>query len=152
MKDSASMAKTKARIFHPVLQGASETGAEIFGALLPEQFYIPAHESHKRWTGERRLMLAVLQEAVQAYLKYSLSTTHRGRRLFEETRTWFWSLEQPYLFSFESLCAYLQLDPDYIRRGLEARIQQQRSCSSLTRGTYQRAPVSSHRGRLARAA
>jgi len=97
-------------------------------------------------------MLAVLQEAVMSYLKYAPSTTHRGKRLFAETKAWFWSNDQHYLFSFETICGHLQLDPDYIRRGLEKRLRPERPLSSLSRITYRRAAVTSTRGRLAQAA
>jgi hypothetical protein len=86
--------------------------------LLPDQFFTPAHESYRVWTGERLLMLAVLQEAVHTYLRYCSSATRRGRRLFAETRTWFLSRERHYLYTFENVCEYLGLDPGYIRRGL----------------------------------
>jgi hypothetical protein len=65
------------------------------------------------------LMFAVLQEAVHTYLTYRDVRTRRGRRLFEETRAWFWSRESSWLYAFESICQYLHLDPSYIRRGLE---------------------------------
>jgi hypothetical protein len=153
MKNATSMTKADVRTFTPTLPEVfSEKGSEILGAVLPEQFYIPAKESHERWNGARGLMLAVLQEAVQSYLKYGHSTTQRGRRLFVETRAWFWNDDLDYLFSFESVCAYLQLDPAYIRRGLEAQIQRQRSRPPLARVAYRRATVSVYRSRLARAA
>jgi hypothetical protein len=49
--------------------------------LLPEQFFTSAHESYGAWTGERLLMLAILQEAVHTYLRYCSSETRRGKRL-----------------------------------------------------------------------
>jgi hypothetical protein len=87
-------------------------------ALLPEQFFIPAQDSHAAWTGERRLMLAVLQEALHTYLKYSHSCTRRGRRLAEEVRQWFWARESAGLYTFECICQHLHLDPAYLRQGL----------------------------------
>jgi hypothetical protein len=153
MKTPEAMTKNNVSSFVPVLRAMStDRSPEIFGAVLPEQFCTPAQESHERWTGERGLMLAVLEEAVQSYLKYGHSTTHRGQRLFAETKAWFWSRDLDYLFSFGSICAYLQLDPAYIRRGLEAQIRHQRSRPPLARVTYRRAAVSGYRGRLAQAA
>ena len=87
--------------------------------LLPEQFFVPAWESAAVWTGERRLLYAVLQEAVHAFLKYRDARTARGQRLFRETQEWFWSEDCDWLYAFESICQHLQLDPDYIRRGLQ---------------------------------
>lgn len=86
--------------------------------LTPEQFFSPATDSRRHWTGERRLLLAVLQNAVDEFLRYRDARTTRGRRLFRETQDWFWSRERTYLCAFETICAYLHLDADYIRRGL----------------------------------
>jgi hypothetical protein len=87
--------------------------------LLPEQFFVPAWESEAVWTGERRLLCAVLQEAVHAFLKYREVRTVRGHRLFREAQEWFWSEQCDGLYAFESICRHLHLDPDYIRQGLQ---------------------------------
>lgn len=87
--------------------------------LLPEQFFVPAWESAAAWTGERRLLCAVLQEAVHTFLKYRDARTERGQRLFREVQAWFWSEQGDWLYAFESICLHLHLDPDYIRRGLQ---------------------------------
>jgi hypothetical protein len=89
---------------------------------------------------------------VQSYIKYSQTKTHRGKRLFAETEAWFWSQDHMYLFSFESICGHLQLDPDYIRRGLQSRTQSTQRHNKSVHPTYRRAVVTSHRMRLAQAA
>ena len=124
MKNSTVMTKANIRLLTSIpSEVSSNKKVGIFGELLPEQFFTPARESHERWTGERGLMLAVLEEAVHSYLKYRNSTTRRGRRLFAEAQAWFWSDDQEYLFAFENICTYLQLDPNYVRRGLEGTAQ-----------------------------
>lgn len=97
---------------------AVEENLRIAEPILPNQFFTPAHESHLNWTGERLPMLAVLQETVHAYHRYAASKTHRGRRLFSDACSWFWSQERDYLYSFESICLHLQIDPSYVRKGL----------------------------------
>jgi hypothetical protein len=86
--------------------------------MTPEQFFTPADRTAIAWPGERRLLLAVLEDAVASFLCYRHSQTKRGKRLFREDESWFTSLDQSSVFSFESICAHLNLDPDYIRRGL----------------------------------
>lgn len=113
-----------------------EGDLQVSVALLPEQFFTPPQESHVNWTGERLLMLAVLQEAINAYLQYASAKTHRGKRLFAETYRWFWSQEREYLYSFESICLHLHLDPDYLRRGLRS-IRQSGARSHPSRGATQ---------------
>lgn len=87
--------------------------------LLPEQFFVPAWESAVVWTGARRLLCAVLQEAVHTFLTYRDARSAREQRLFREAQAWFWSEERDELYAFENICLHLYLDPDYIRRGLQ---------------------------------
>ena len=144
MKNSTVMTKANSRMLtSSPPEVSSDERAGIFGELLPEQFYTPAQESHERWTGERGLMLAVLEEAVHSYLKYRNATTRRGRRLFAETQAWFWSDDQEYLFAFENICTYLQLDPNYVRRGLEgtAQLRLPRSNPQAAQLTYRHTTV-----------
>jgi hypothetical protein len=68
--------------------------------------------------GEERLMLAVLESAVEDFQKYLLARNPRGKRLFQEAEEWFLEKESEELFSFENICETLQLHPDYIRQGL----------------------------------
>jgi hypothetical protein len=68
--------------------------------------------------GEERLMLAVLESAVEDFQTYVLAERPRGKRLFQEAEEWFLEKDSDELFSFESICETLRLHPDYIRQGL----------------------------------
>ena len=68
--------------------------------------------------GEERLMLAVLESAVEDFQKYVLAQNLRGKRLFQEAEEWFLETNGDGLFSFESICDTLGLNPDHIRKGL----------------------------------
>ena len=74
---------------------------------------------------ERRLVLAILEEAVRSYQHYAFATNRRGRRLFGETCEWFDSHDNTWIFSFENICYALDLDPEYIREGLTRWRQEQ---------------------------
>lgn len=67
---------------------------------------------------EKRLMLAVLEEAVGTYQKYVSSRDRNGARLFEEADEWFHSDEIEWPFSFVNICHTLGLEVDYFRSGL----------------------------------
>jgi hypothetical protein len=67
---------------------------------------------------EERLMLAVLESAVEDFQKYVLARKPRGKKLFQEAEEWFQERDSDELFSFENICDTLQLHPDYIRQGL----------------------------------
>ena len=68
--------------------------------------------------GERLLLLAVLEDAVDCYRKCRGSRDPALRLLFDETRAWVESRERDTVFSFENLCEALDIDPDYVRRCL----------------------------------
>lgn len=87
--------------------------------LTPEQFFPSVMDSAATWSGERKLLLAVLQDAVATFFHYQHDPSTRGRRLFREIHEWFWSTDRQWLCAFESICDQLHLDADYIRRGLK---------------------------------
>ena len=66
--------------------------------------------------GERRLLLAVLKDALKTYIKNIHGRTARARREFDETRRWFCAENQEGIFAFEHLCEALNIDPDPLRR------------------------------------
>jgi hypothetical protein len=68
--------------------------------------------------GEERLMLAVLESAVEDFQKYVLARKPRGKQLFQHAEGWFLEKDGEGLFSFESICETLGLHPDPIRHGL----------------------------------
>lgn len=86
--------------------------------LVPEQFFSPPNHTPASRSGVKRLLLAVLQDAVACWFRYRHARSVRGQRLFRETQAWFWATDQNGLFAFERICEHLKLDPDYIRRGL----------------------------------
>jgi hypothetical protein len=86
--------------------------------VTPEQFFTPAERSRIAWTPERRLLLAVLEDAVAMFFRYRNDPSTRGKRLFRETQAWFASTDQTSLGAFEFICDHLNLDADYIRLGL----------------------------------
>ena len=65
---------------------------------------------------ELSLMSAVLQHAIRSFCECSSSRGVRSRRLFDETSEWFASSDHEWPFAFESICAALAIDPDWIRR------------------------------------
>ena len=67
---------------------------------------------------ERLLMLAVLEDAVRCYQKYARGRGAARREQFDEVCGWLDSTDRSALFSFESICDTLGLDPDYVRGGL----------------------------------
>lgn len=68
--------------------------------------------------GEKRLMLAVLEDAVECFQKYYSAKDKKGRKLFQETDDWFRSKGPDWLFSFVNICQTLAINPEYVRWAL----------------------------------
>ncbi len=86
---------------------------------------------------EKRLMLAVLEDAVATFQRYVEARDRRGRRLFREAEEWVTSLDASWPFAFENICSALQIDAGYLRRGLAAwKEKQLRSASSSGARVY----------------
>ncbi len=87
-------------------------------ALLPAQFYA-AFRGGSGVRGEKRLMLAVLEDALDCYQKYASADDGHGRQLFEEAQTWIVSDDRGWFFSYENICETLEINPEYLRCGLD---------------------------------
>ncbi len=91
--------------------------------LLPDQ-YFAAFAREGSVVRERKLMLAILRDAVECYQKHALSRDPRGRLLFADAEDWISSGEREWPFSYENICDVLGLNPQYLRRGLSKWRQQ----------------------------
>jgi hypothetical protein len=82
--------------------------------------------------GEKRLMLAVLERAVDDLRTYANVPTGRGRWLFRQVAAWFDSPETG-PFDFEGICQATGLDPGFIRKGLRSGYGTMRAPSAAQR-------------------
>src|SRR5262245_21437034 len=85
--------------------------------LLPSQFFDRVRRRTEH-DGERRLMIAVLEDAVDVYRKHAGAQDPRGEQLFQEAEAWIDDPDRTWLFSFQNICDVLDIDADYLRRGL----------------------------------
>jgi hypothetical protein len=87
--------------------------------LLPSQYF---DRTRRRVGphGERRLMLAVLGDAVDMYRKHVGAREGPHRELFEDAERWIEDRDSSWFYSFENICDVLDLEPEWIRRGLRA--------------------------------
>src|SRR5262249_55825469 len=94
-------------------------------AVLPIQF--PGTPwSVRCFEPERRLLLAVLADAIKTFQKYATTPKGRGRRLFKEVDGWFSSDDDSTCqFSFPIVCYALGLDASSIRSGLREWLEAQ---------------------------
>jgi hypothetical protein len=87
-------------------------------ALMPAQFFTQ-RERRNAQDSIRRLMYAILEDAVSVYTSEVRSS--RQSRTFQQTRRWIDSNDRTWIFSFLRICEALDLDPEYIRRGVRNR-------------------------------
>ena len=86
-------------------------------AILPAQFF-QSLRSKGRFDGERRLMIAVLEDAVNCFMKQLHATDPKARQLFLDAEEWITAEDRTWFFAFENVCETLDLNPDYVRAGL----------------------------------
>jgi hypothetical protein len=86
--------------------------------------YLHVYRSNTAHTPEVRLIAAVLEDAIDCYLKYCSAKTRRGKRIFIEAAQWIFDRNEDWLFGFDNICEMLKLDPDYIRRVLKQSAQE----------------------------
>jgi len=85
--------------------------------LLSDQYYA-AFLRKTPLEPERKLMLAVLEDAIACFQNFIFARDKKGKLTFRETKEWIFKEHSDRLFSFENICEVLGFDPDYIRQGL----------------------------------
>jgi hypothetical protein len=81
--------------------------------------------------GEEKLMVAVLEDAIKCFQKYALGHDHWEKRLFQEVEDWILKKNSEWLYSFGNICETLQLNADYIRKGLRVWKEAKRKSYSI---------------------
>jgi hypothetical protein len=85
--------------------------------LLPIQYFEAMRKKHLL-EGEKRLILSVLEDAVECFMKCIDSPTSKGQRLFRDADEWINLEDKHWVFSFDNVCDMLDINPEYMRRGL----------------------------------
>jgi hypothetical protein len=85
--------------------------------FLPSQFYGSGGLSRKL-EGEKRLMIAILKDAVECLDKYRGACSSSGRSHYQNAIEWVQDTSTDWLFSFTNICELLGFDPDYLREVL----------------------------------
>ncbi len=85
--------------------------------LLPIQYFEAMRRKHLL-EGEKRLILSVLEDAVECFMKCIDSSTNKGQRLFRDAEEWINLEDKHWVFSFDNVCEMLDINPAYLRAGL----------------------------------
>ncbi len=97
--------------------------------VLPEQFFAGACRDRRQ--GEHRLMAAILDDAVFTFCMPEVARARGGYRAVREAGDWIESSDRSWTFSFERICDALDLDAEYIRRGVRELKQRSRRRSGV---------------------
>jgi hypothetical protein len=84
--------------------------------LVPAQYF--ERFRSKTLAPEKRLMLAVLEDAVNCYQDNVSARSEKRKKPFEESQAWILAEHHDWFFSFENVCEILGIDPAYLRQGL----------------------------------
>ena len=94
--------------------------------LLSEQFF-----DHRRpkmpLEPEKRLMLAVLEDAFYCFQENYAARHGKKKQLFDKVEQWFFGTSNDWVFSFENICSVVGFNPEYLRKGLVRWRENQRS-------------------------
>jgi hypothetical protein len=85
--------------------------------LLPDQ-YLETFRRKLHLEPEKKLMLAILEDAIACYQKYVLARDGKAKILFQETEDWIRDENADWFFSFSNVCETLGFEPAYLRQGL----------------------------------
>jgi len=85
--------------------------------LLPDQ-YLDTFRRKLHLEPEKKLLLAILEDAIACYQKYLFARDSKGTALFHEAEAWVEEASGEGVFAFDSVCESLGLNPDYLRRGM----------------------------------
>lgn len=98
-------------------ESSAVAGIFIPDILTPGQYY-DGRRANGCTRPIKRLMLAVLADAIHCYQTYVDSRSRAQRRLFVEAEAWLMDRRADGAFAFETVCEALGIDPNYLREGL----------------------------------
>ncbi|MGO8802994.1 hypothetical protein [Candidatus Binatus sp.] len=85
--------------------------------LLPIQYFEAMRKKHLL-EGEKRLILSVLEDAIECFMKCIDASTSKGQRLFRDADEWIAHEDKRWVFSFDNVCDMLDINAEYMRMGL----------------------------------
>jgi hypothetical protein len=100
------------------LEESSLARLMIPDVLTPAQYYDGARTRYPETHAMKRLMLAVLEDALGCLETYTESRNPSHRKAFGEAETWILDRRARGPFAFVSICEALEIQPDHLREGI----------------------------------
>ncbi len=103
---------------------ATAEDSSRYAAGFEPETILPAQLLDKSHLGaalqpEKRLMLAVLEDAVASFQRGVLAGSRTATREFDDVQRWFASEDTAWPYAFLNICHVLGFEPAYLRRGLD---------------------------------
>jgi hypothetical protein len=76
---------------------------------------------------EKRLLFAVLEDAILCFQRFINATSRRQKHLHQDAVAWIFETDDNRTLSFESVCDACGLDPEFLRMGLRKWSEENRS-------------------------
>jgi hypothetical protein len=100
------------------LEESSLPRLTIPDVLTPAQYYDGVRTQHPEAHATKRLMLAVLEDALRCLQIYAKSRNPVHRKTFGEAEIWILDRRAQGPFAFVSICEALGIQPDHLRDGV----------------------------------
>lgn len=94
----------------------------------------------RRAEAELNLVASLLQDAIDCFQRYTGGRGAAARREFLDAERWLFHSSKDWVFSFENVCHFLQLEPAYIRAGLRRWQRARASAGPTTPQAPQQSP------------
>lgn len=101
----------------PIPEGTFDSMGDTMDTVALGQ-YLETRGAQWDLPPEKKLMLAVLQDAIDCFRKNVFSNREKKNELFQEAEAWILDDDVSYLFSFRNICELFDIDPAYLRKGL----------------------------------
>src|SRR6185436_19477448 len=120
-----------------------ENSGRLFeGDVIAPDQYLDIFTRTNNLEPEQELMLAILADAIECVLKYCDEPIPLRAKLFSEAHDWLFAQDERDPFSFLNVCDTLNFNPNYLRRGIQAKMQAKLVQSPL--------PIMESQGRMKR--
>ncbi len=97
----------------------SDSDLKIMGGdTSSAQQYLDTFRRSEHLEPEKVLIAAILEDAIHEYRRFRRARDTKGKERFREAEQWIMHEQNDWIFSFENVCDFLGLDPDWVRRGL----------------------------------
>lgn len=100
---------------------------QMFAPPSVDAGQVPMHAYTRLETGEMRLALAILEDALRCALRHHDSRITEQRLAAREAMDWIRSEDDSPPFTFVRVCQLFDLDPDWIRDTLHRRLYRSRT-------------------------